>query len=108
MKHPNILPALFLSLPLAACVTDVGDEADEATEEPDLSTTTQALTGTSISYHECDQPYGLPCQVDLGSTANNRACFLGGIYGHLGDGGGVQIYNNLSGSYRMILYPPSG
>jgi len=104
MKHTNILSALVLSFPLAACVTD---EASEDQPEPELSSTTQAITGTSVVTHQCDQPYGLPCFIDLGSTANNRACFIGGISGRL-DGGGVLIWNDLGGNYQMMLAAPSG
>jgi hypothetical protein len=109
MQHTNILPRAFalLLLPAFGCVTDEADVDLEATDE--VATVEQSLAGTNMSFHECDQAFGLPCFVDLGSAANNRACFLGGIYGRLGDGGGVLIYRELStNTYKMMLSAPSG
>jgi hypothetical protein len=101
MRHTNILAAIVL-LPAFGCVTDE-EFVEGDTDDPELASTTQALSGTSISYHECDQPYGLPCLLELGSAANNRACFIGGIYGKLGAGGGVQIFP-VGNTYFLNLY----
>jgi hypothetical protein len=99
MQYTTAFTALLM-IPAFGCIDE------ELVDEPEVEVTTQALAGTEMTYHECDQAFGLPCFVDLGSSANNRACFIGGIYGHL-EGGSVLIYNDGT-NYNLMLAAPSG
>jgi hypothetical protein len=92
MTRTNTLLALLL-LPTFGCVTD----------EPDELTTEQAVSSTNMGYFEC----GSDCFEALGTTANNRACFLGGVYGALGDGGAAEIIVS-GGSYYLSLTAGAG
>lgn len=98
------LPALFL---LSNCV-DTDEEFDDELDETSQQVTLPELGGYICTNQQL-------CTFDLGSAANDRACFLSGIRGAAAiDGGFGYGDGSLStiwisgGKFYLTIYPPVG